>query len=136
MSTLGIVGSRAITDKDFVFGLIDRNLPAIENSVGSVDTICSGGATGIDSLAEQYAESRGLKLVVHYPDWKRNGRGAGMVRNHDIVHWSDFVLAIWDGRSSGTKHSISLCAKLGKPVIVEKISNTSIDETKGKLVLL
>lgn len=135
MSTLGIVGSRTCTDKDYVFSAIDGYMRGIEAVIGKVNTICSGGASGVDSLAEQYASERGLNLIVYHADWEKNGKSAGHVRNHKIVETSDFVLAIWDGKSPGTKNTISLCKKYGIPHIVE-IVDQQIDENRGRLPML
>ena len=35
-----------------------------------------------------------------------------------MVEVSDAVIAIWNGQSKGTKHSIDLAKKAGKPVFV------------------
>ena len=46
------------------------------------------------------------------------GRQAPLQRNDAIVDYADFVLAIWDGRSRGTKYVIDRCRKTGTPVRV------------------
>lgn len=55
--------------------------------------IVSGGAKGTDSLAEIYAEKYQLPLVVFKPDWQEYGRGAGIVRNREIIEAADIVVA-------------------------------------------
>ena len=37
------------------------------------------------------------------------------MRNKLIVDSADFVLAVWDGKSKGTKSVIDYCKKQGKP---------------------
>jgi nucleoside 2-deoxyribosyltransferase len=85
--------------------------------------IISGGAKGVDTLAEQYSSEHHLvKPMVILPDWKRYNRGAGAVRNREIVDNSDFVIAIWDGKSKGTLISINYAKKQNKPIYVWCIS--------------
>ncbi len=68
--------------------------------------IVSGGARGVDQLAEAWATTRGLPMIRYNPDWKQFGRGAGLLRNRAMVENADALFAIWDGHSRGTKHVI------------------------------
>jgi hypothetical protein len=61
-----------------------------------------------------YAKQNGLKLIVHYPDYKKYGRGGPLKRNDLIVKEADLVLAFWDGKSRGTKNTIDKAKKGGK----------------------
>ena len=81
--------------------------------------IISGGAKGVDTLAEQYSEESNLmKPLVILPNWKQYNRGAGAVRNREIVDKSDFVIVIWDGKSKGSLISINYAKNNNKPVYV------------------
>ena len=83
-----------------------------------VDTVVSGGARGADSLGARWAHERGLKLVEFKADWKKYGKKAGFIRNHDIVNMCDELVAFWDGQSHGTKHDIDLANEQGKRVYI------------------
>jgi hypothetical protein len=48
--------------------------------------------------------------------WDVYGKSAGYRRNADIVKAADRIVAFWDGKSSGTKHTIKLAKQAGKPV--------------------
>ena len=80
------------------------------------DTIISGGARGVDSLAAAYARANGLALVEHFPDYRHYGKAAPHVRNKMIVADADRVVAFWDGKSRGTKSTVEYARKHGKPV--------------------
>jgi len=82
-----IAGSRGITDFDLA--------PYIPDGT---DTIISGGAKGIDTLAEQYAEQNGLKKIIIKPEYEKYGRAAPIKRNETMVELADAVLVIWDGK--------------------------------------
>ena len=106
---LAVIGSR-----DF------KDMKVMRESIASLQpsTIISGGAKGADTLAKQYAEEHGVHIIEHKPDWKQFGRGAGIIRNKTIVEDADHVLAFWDGKSRGTKHSIHHAEKQNKPLTV------------------
>ncbi|MBR6807513.1 MAG: DUF2493 domain-containing protein [Clostridia bacterium] len=76
--------------------------------------IVSGGAKGIDLCAAEYAKNNGLKLIEFKPEYSLYGKNAPLVRNREIVDYSDIVLAFWDGSSKGTKFVIDYCRKVGK----------------------
>ena len=82
------------------------------------DEIVTGGASGIDACAEEYAKQNGIKLTVFQPNYKRYGRGAPIIRNMEIVEYADCVVAIWDGASRVTKNVIDECRKKGADVRV------------------
>lgn len=81
-------------------------------------TVVTGGARGVDKWAEQTARHYLRDVVVYEPDWKKYGKSAGFIRNNEIVRDCDVVVAFWDGKSKGTKHSIQLARYLKKPCII------------------
>ena len=100
-----IVGSRSIEDFDLS--------PYVASDV---DTIISGGANGIDSIAEQYADLHRLSKYIVRPRYDRYGRAAPLKRNEQMVDMADAVLVIWDGRSKGTQYTLKYAEKINKPV--------------------
>lgn len=50
--------------------------------------------------------------------WDLHGKSAGFKRNVHIIDDSDEVIAFWDGKSRGTRHSINLAKTAKKPVHV------------------
>lgn len=108
-----IVGSRSITDYDLT--------QALEGL--TVTEIISGGATGVDTLAEGYAKDKGLSIQIFPADWKTHGPKAGPLRNKQIVEACEQLVAIWDGNSKGTATTIRMAQKAGKPVRVIKVND-------------
>ena len=104
---LAIVGSRTIPSLDLTNYIHD--LP---------DVIITGGAKGVDAIAEDFARSHGVELVVFKPDYTAHNRKAPLIRNQRIVEAADEVMAFWDGHSKGTKYSIDWAKRKGKRVHV------------------
>ena len=100
---IAIIGSRTITAVD------------VSRYVSEQDEIVSGGAKGVDLCAADYARKHGLKLTEILPQYERYGRAAPLVRNRDIIHYADKIVAFWDGRSKGTLYVIKYAKKIEKP---------------------
>ena len=100
-----IVGSRSI-------GAFDLSPYVAED----VDMIISGGANGIDRLAEEYADTHRLSKLILRPAYARYGKAAPLKRNEEMVDMADRILVIWDGRSKGTAYTVKYAQKTGKPV--------------------
>ena len=104
-----IIGSRSLTIDISEFVPDGTNL------------IISGGAKGIDTMAEKYADERSIPKLIFKPEYNKYGASATLVRNRSIVEASDIVIAIWDGESSGTKYMIEYAKKVGKPANINVI---------------
>lgn len=109
---IAIVGSREPGNINFAKELEKRI------NIQSGDTIISGGAKGIDSLAAEYATAHGLALVEIRPDYAKNGRGATFIRNREIVDNADMVVAFWNGTSKGTRYTIDYANKKGVTTLI------------------
>lgn len=106
-----ICGSRSINDA----ALISQ---AVLQSGMTPTHIISGGARGVDRLAGEYAASNGIEFTEYPANWNKYGKCAGFMRNCVMVGTADAVIAVWDGKSPGTKHSIDYATSQGKQVFV------------------
>jgi hypothetical protein len=114
---IAIVGSRTFGDR--IEDTKVRNaVKAYVASLPSDTVIVSGGASGVDTWAENAARECGLGVIVFKPDWKLYGKSAGMIRNGQIIEAADSVVAFWNGGSSGTANSIERAKRAGKPVVI------------------
>ncbi len=64
--------------------------------------VVSGAAPGIDTLGEQFAKTFGFPCKRFPAKWKEYGKGAGFIRNEEMAKYADGLIAVWDGKSSGT----------------------------------
>jgi hypothetical protein len=104
-----VAGSRSISDEATVH-------EAILSSGLNFTELVSGGAKGVDSTAEALAKEYGLPVKRFLPNWKKHGKSAGPLRNKQMADYADALVAIWDGKSRGTKNMVDTMNKLGKPV--------------------
>ena len=106
---LAIVGSRTFTDFERLEEFVKDNI-----QLPLITEIVSGGAKGADTLAEEFAKKYDIPLKVFYPNWDKYGKSAGFRRNGKIIKNCDRVIALWDGKSKGTRNSIDLARKYNK----------------------
>jgi hypothetical protein len=106
-----IAGSRGITDYAKV-------CDAVRQSGFPIGRVVSGMAAGVDRLAVRYAAEHGLPCDCFPAEWKKWGRSSGYWRNAQMAQHADALIAIWDGKSPGTRHMIELAKARGLRVFV------------------
>lgn len=106
---IAVVGSRKIFDEKFVYSVLDREIKR-------GDEIVSGGALGVDYLAQQYAIEHGLPLKEFIPE--NMTRKEFLKRNKRIAEYCDRVIALPSKSSRGTWHVVNCARALGKPITV------------------
>jgi len=94
---------------------------SIATSKFEITEVVSGGAIGADRFGEVYARQNKIPIKKFLPDWNRYGKSAGFIRNEQMANYADALIAIWDGKSNGTKNMIGHMKRLGKPVEVIEI---------------
>ena len=116
---VAIGGCRYYNNYDIFKIQVDYLLQNIKNNYNII--IVSGGATGVDTLAEQYARDNNYTFELFSADWNRYGKSAGPRRNEQMVQASDFVIAFWDYNSRGTKSLIDFAKQYNRPLRIKDI---------------
>lgn len=99
MRKVAIVGSRDYPDLDAVRDYI---LDVYTDDGTPFDMeIVSGGARGIDSMAEAVAKQLRMPTKIFLPDWEKYSQSAGLKRNTQIVEYADEGVVFWNGTSRG-----------------------------------
>jgi hypothetical protein len=102
-----IAGSRNILDLNVVE-------EAVSLSGFTITEVVSGHARGVDTLGETWAKKNNIPIKLFIPDWDKHGKSAGFIRNVDMIKYVEpngGLIAIWDGLSRGTNHSILTAKK-------------------------
>lgn len=123
---VAVIGSRNINDVSLIHEKLDQI-----HSLNNISVIVSGGAKGVDSIAEKWAVNNKIHSEIYKPDYitySKTPKIAPLQRNKTIVDNSDIVIAFWDGKSKGSKFTIDYANKQNKQVEIilcqEEISTT------------
>ena len=81
-------------------------------------TIIHGAARGADSLAGEWAESRGLKVKEFPADWDKYGIKAGTIRNKQMLDENDISYTIAFPGGTGTQNMITQALKRKTPRVI------------------
>jgi hypothetical protein len=103
---VAIIGSRydAWSDPGAVEDFIDGYLDGWDSSSSVISGESPGG--GVDIWVRETCKRKGISFTPYPADWGRWGKSAGRIRNTTIVNAADEVVAIWNGRSNGTRDVI------------------------------
>lgn len=95
-----VCGGRFFDDRDMAFFTLDR-------MAADAELIVHGGARGADTLAQEWADDRGVCCMVYPADWKKYGPSAGPRRNQLMLDAEkpDLVIAFPGG--VGTKDMVT-----------------------------
>lgn len=112
---LAVVGSRDGVSKDLVFDHLDK-LTYKEN----IDMIITGGARGVDSYAQDFAEQFFVPYKVIRPIYP-SLKVYYLYRNIEIITEADMIIAFWNGKSKGTKFVIDYASSRKKRVEIVNV---------------
>jgi hypothetical protein len=110
---------------------IDSNLDKFK-----ITEVATGGAKGVDSLAEKWASKRSIPFTVFPARWDEFSNAAGQIRNKQMYceFKPDAVIAFATGCGNGTINMINLAKKGNTRVIV--INEGSIIDSDNETVKL
>jgi uncharacterized protein YeaO (DUF488 family) len=131
LTKIAVIGSRTFND----YSTASFYLKKLINNYHNVKLI-SGGATGADSIAEQFAKENNIEIEIYKPNWELHGKSAGFKRNYEIWDNADIGIAFWDGESKGTEHSFEISFNQGKDLFIynEKIKGFQPREIKKDIL--
>lgn len=111
-----VCGSRHYKDGDYVCNVLGQLQP-------QPTVIIAGGARGVDTWAEKYADGRCCGKEIYYADWKKHGKAAGPIRNAQMLREGrpELVIAFLAPDSRGTQNMITQATKAGISVKVVTI---------------
>jgi len=105
-----VCGGRDFENVDLLYDTLDKFL-------GPIAVVISGGARGADSLAEMWADERGIPVERYEADWGTHGKAAGPIRNQRMLEEGKpgVVFAFPGGR--GTADMVGRARRAGVRVI-------------------
>ena len=111
-----VCGGRDYSDVNRVYRVLDEFHEQYD-AMGIPMVLIAGGATGADTIAENWAKDRGVYCEVYRADWARYKNAAGPLRNARMLEEGnpDLVLAFAGGK--GTADMVSRAKKAGVHVM-------------------
>lgn len=100
---VAIIGSRHVKNPKVVLNKIIEELP------NNCTEIVSGGAEGVDKLAEKFATEHGYKFTEISSE-------SALEKSQKLADYADCLIAFWDCASKGTAIIISTFTKVSKHV--------------------
>jgi hypothetical protein len=118
-----IAGDRDYLDRDH----IKAEMNALWKEIGPFEVI-SGCARGVDTVSGNLAMDAGIPVHSYPAEWDKYGKGAGPVRNRQMLnHPATHLLAFLSPHSRGTINMVNQADRAGIEV---KIINITRDEGK------
>ncbi len=104
-----IAGSRTIFD----YAALEAAIAAADLDITEV---VSGTCKGVDQMGERWAVEHSI-LCTRFPaDWDKYGSSAGPRRNQEMQRYSDALICITQGESTGSMGMLGMMIAAGKPV--------------------
>ena len=110
---IAIVGSRDFSNARLLGDTMEEYL-------GTVRLVISGGADGADRMGARWARKNGIPTEIFEPDHKRY-RHPYHHRNRLIAEACQLLVAFWNGHSSGTAYTIGYARTIGRAVRVVRV---------------
>jgi predicted Rossmann-fold nucleotide-binding protein len=82
-----------------------------------ISRIVTGGATGADHFAEEWAKLARVSRSVYLADWNQHGKGAGPIRNQEMLDKGQPTLVIAFPGGKGTADMIARARAAGIEVM-------------------
>lgn len=107
-----ICGSRKWSDISMIACVIDKLWPKV---------IIHGSCAGADLIADSLARNRSIPVESYPADWVKHGKGAGHIRNAEMIKQGkpDLVVAFLkkSEENRGTKNMITQAKEAGIQVV-------------------
>lgn len=91
-------------------------LGGIDNKQG-ISCIIHGGSSGADFMAGKFAEWKGIPVQVFPADWKKHGKGAGPIRNAQMLLDGNPDLVVAFAGGLGTANMVAKAKMAGVEVL-------------------
>lgn len=110
-----IAGSRGINSYD----VVDN---AIRQSGFNITEIVHGNCVNSpDMIGDLWARVHDVPIKKFPANWNEYGKSAGLIRNKEMAQYADALIAVWNGKSKGTKHMIDYAKQNGLEVYIDML---------------
>lgn len=114
MARIIIAGSRTFDDYELLCHVMDH----LTRKMTDVTVLSGACPDGADPLGEKWAWRWWWTVERYHAEWDKHGKGAGIIRNKEMVKAASHLVAFWNGKSPGTKDIIEQARKANLKVKV------------------
>lgn len=107
LAILGVVGCRHARAVEPIFSAITYVIKELQEQGKEKIILCSGGAPGVDTIAEEFARRHEAAMTVFEANWDKYRLAAGPNRNSTLAWYCSEVLAFPSQESKGTRDMIA-----------------------------
>jgi hypothetical protein len=120
-----VSGSRYLSDPQLIRSVFEGVFKEYPKG-----TLIHGGAKGVDRFVGELAKEAGYEVIECKANWEKYGKGAGMIRNQEMVdnYSPDLLIAFPIKESRGTFHTIKYAEKKGIETRVYLMNSDEINE--------
>ena len=108
-----VCGGRDFADREFLFATMDK-----VHGKSPVSLVVEGEADGADTLAREWAWSRGIHVAAVRALWDTHGKAAGPKRNETMLLLKPYAVIAFPG-GRGTAHMVKAARKAGVRIVWE-----------------
>lgn len=116
-----VAGSRGFTDESYIENTLDL-LDILDSFDKAPTLVCGMCPNSPDMTAHDIWTDLGYPIAEYPADWEQHGRSAGFIRNRQMAHNADILVAFWDGASPGTCDMIHRAIETGLELHVYRIA--------------
>ena len=116
MTVFAFSGSRDFSDMSLVVDVLLK----LHERDDDDPTVRVGDARGLDEMVRSSCLIAKIPCVVLEADWKRHGKGAGHLRNGQVLDGADMLIAFFgpNGATPGTTDCLNQAKDRGIPAFV------------------
>ncbi len=89
------------------FNTVSSEIEQYISELNGVDEIITGGSTGVDLIAKQYALDHQITYKEFEPNWQDDLNAAGLVRDAHMTEYATHLLVLSNGVTKESKNLIS-----------------------------
>ena len=123
--SVGVFGSRSLKDERVKMVILEKLI-----ELNATKVVTAQEPQGVCEVAQRICKDYGYPLQLHFLNMKYL-RGCFEQRSKEIIHASDFIIIIHDGKSKGTANEKILADKLKIPYHYEIIEPSQYERSVG-----
>ncbi len=109
--------NKKISVSKYEIKFVKHMLSYLKNRLG-LDAIKNGGAKGVDSCAHSWANENDVHSARYPADWAKYGKGAGPIRNAQMLEDNDVDVVVSFPGGNGTEDMIAKAKAKNVPVLM------------------